>query len=118
MDSCIFCSIINKESPATIEFEDEDVIAFWDIEPKAPTHILIVPKKHIPSITDLKEIDAPLIGKMVMVAKNLAEKKGISEDGYRLCINAGKHSGQVVDHIHMHLLGGKFLGEMTTQSLS
>ncbi len=113
MEDCIFCSIVAKETPANIEYEDEEIMAFWDIEPKVEVHILIVPKKHIPSITDLQDIDSPLIGKMVMVAKLLAEKKGISEDGYRLVFNVGKHSGQVVNHIHLHLMGGEPLGEMT-----
>jgi len=112
MEPCIFCAIAKKESPATLEYEDEDVVAFWDVNPKAKVHILIVPKKHIPSITQLKEGDEILIGKMVMVAKKLAEKKGIAEDGYRLCINAGKHSGQVVEHIHLHLMGGGPMGSM------
>lgn len=112
MENCIFCQIASKQSPADLEYEDSEVVAFWDINPKAPVHILIVPVKHIPSVTVLTETDASLIGKMTMVAKHLAEKKGISEDGYRLVINAGRHSGQVVDHIHMHLLGGKILGDL------
>lgn len=112
MENCIFCQIATKESPADLEYEDSEVVAFWDVNPKAPVHILIVPIKHIPSITMLSETDAPLIGKMVMVAKHLAEKKGIAEDGYRLVFNAGRHSGQVVDHIHLHLLGGKILGNV------
>jgi histidine triad (HIT) family protein len=113
MEPCIFCAIAKKESPATLEYEDEDVVAFWDVNPKAKVHILIVPKKHIPSVTALQEgVDELLIGKMVMVAKKLAEKKGIADDGYRLVINAGKHSGQVVEHIHLHLMGGGPMGNM------
>ena len=112
MENCIFCQIASKESPADLEYEDSEVVAFWDVNPKAPVHILIVPVKHIPSIAVLSETDTPLIGKMVIVAKHLAEKKGISEDGYRLVFNAGHHSGQVVDHIHLHLLGGKILGDV------
>ena len=112
MDQCIFCGIGKKESPATLEYEDEDLVAFWDINPKAKVHILIAPKKHIRSVTELKKEDAELIGKMVLVAKDLAEKKGIAEDGYRLVFNAGKHSGQVVDHVHLHLLGGGPMGSM------
>lgn len=112
MDQCIFCGIGKKESPANLEYEDKDVVAFWDINPKAKVHLLIVPKKHIRSVTELKDEDAPLIGKMVMVAKKLAEKKGIADDGYRLVFNAGKHSGQIVDHIHLHLLGGGPMGRM------
>jgi len=112
-DNCIFCAIAKKESPATLEYEDEEIVAFWDVNPKAKVHILIVPKKHISSITELQEgVDELLIGKMVMVAKKLAEKKGIAEDGYRLVFNAGKHSGQVVEHVHLHLMGGGPMGEM------
>ena len=112
-DNCIFCAIAQKQSPATIEYEDEEIVAFWDVNPKAKVHLLIVPKKHISSVTELEEgVDELLIGRMVIAAKKLAEKKGISEDGYRLIFNAGKHSGQVVDHIHLHLIGGGPLGEM------
>lgn len=112
-DQCIFCAIAQKESPATLEYEDEEIVAFWDVNPKAKVHLLIVPKKHISSVTKLEEgVDELLIGKMVIVAKKLAEKKGIAEDGYRLIFNAGKHSGQVVDHIHLHLMGGQELDKM------
>jgi histidine triad (HIT) family protein len=112
LEPCIFCAIGKKESPATIEYEDDDVVAFWDVNPKAKVHILIVPKKHIPSVTELKEENVPLMGKMIWVAKKLAEKKNIADEGYRLTINAGKHSGQVVDHIHLHLMGGGAMEEM------
>ena len=112
MQNCIFCSVANHESPANIEYEDNDIVAFWDIDPKAPIHILIVPKRHIDSVATLQEADAPLVGKMVLVAKDLATKYGISTDGYRLVFNIGKQSGQMVDHIHLHLLGGRALGEM------
>jgi len=112
MDGCIFCAIGAHQSPAEIEYDDEEVVAFRDINPKAPVHIVIIPKKHVASLTELQEEDAALAGKMILVAKHLAEEKGISEDGYRLVINAGKHSGQVVDHIHLHLLGGKILGDI------
>src|SRR3989304_8063572 len=104
METCIFCAIIKKESPANLETEDDELLAFWDIEPKAPVHILIIPKKHIPSMTVLDQTDAHLVGKMFLLAKKLAEKHGLSENGYRLCINAGKQSGQVVDHLHLHLM--------------
>lgn len=112
MENCIFCAIAKKESPAELEYEDEEIVAFRDINPKAAVHILIVPKKHISSVTQLKNEDATLMGKMFLAAKKLAEEKGISDDGYRLCVNAGKHSGQVVDHIHLHLIGGETLGGM------
>lgn len=112
MDKCIFCAIAKKENPAEFEYEDGEIVAFADINPKAKVHILIVPKKHISSVTTLEEADVLLIGKMILVAKKLAESKGIAEDGYRLVFNAGKHSGQVVDHIHLHLMGGGPLGGM------
>jgi len=112
MDNCIFCAIGAKQSPAELEYEDSEIVAFDDIDPKAPVHILIVPKKHISSVTELTEADALLIGKMILVANSLAQKKEISEDGFRLVFNAGKHSGQIVDHIHLHLLGGKTLGDI------
>lgn len=112
MENCIFCAIAKKESPAELEYEDDEIVAFRDINPKAAVHILIVPKKHIPSVVQLKNEDAALMGKMFLAAKKLAEENGISDDGYRLCVNAGKHSGQVVDHIHLHLMGGEPLGGM------
>lgn len=112
MDNCIFCAIANKQSPAELEYEDNEIVAFRDINPKAKVHILIVPKKHISSVTTLEESDAPLVGRMILVAKKLAEKEGIADDGYRLIFNAGKHGGQVVEHIHLHLIGGGPLGSM------
>lgn len=112
MDNCIFCQIAKKESPANLEYEDNEIVAFWDTNPKTAIHILIIPKKHIASVTELKTEDETLVGKMIMAAKKLAEKKGISESGFRLTINAGKHSGQIVDHIHLHLMGGGPLGSM------
>jgi histidine triad (HIT) family protein len=112
MTNCIFCSIAQKQSPAEIEYEDEDIVSFPDINPKAKVHILIIPKKHIESVTVLKKEDGALIGKMVLVAKKIAEDKGISNDGYRLVFNAGRLGGQVVDHIHLHLMGGGPLGNI------
>ena len=110
-DQCIFCKLTQKKD-SSIEFEDDQVVAFCDINPKAPVHILIVPKKHIESIRQLHIEDECLVGHMVDVAKNLAREKGISDSGYRLVFNVGKDSGQVVDHIHLHLLGGKPLGDI------
>ena len=110
MDQCIFCAIANKQSPGELEYEDAAIAAFNDINPKAKVHVLIVPKKHIASVTELQESDIELVGRMVMIAKKLAEAKGIADDGYRLVFNAGKHSGQFVDHIHLHLIGGGPLG--------
>ncbi|MCL5407255.1 MAG: histidine triad nucleotide-binding protein [Patescibacteria group bacterium] len=112
MDNCLFCRISNGEIPTKFEYEDDEIAAFADINPKAPVHILIVPKKHIPSIAEVTDEDTELLGKMIMVAKKLAEVKGIANTGYRLVFNTRKHAGQIVDHIHLHLLGGKVLGSM------
>ena len=109
MKQCIFCQIINKEAPADIVYEDNSVIVFKDINPSAPIHLLIVPKKHIISINNLKEQDKELVGYMFLIAKKIAKKQGISEIGYRLIINVGKGGGQIVDHLHLHLLGRKDL---------
>jgi histidine triad (HIT) family protein len=111
--SCIFCSIIAGEVPSDILYHDDEVIAFRDINPRAPVHILIVPKRHIPSLNELTEEDAPLLGHMVAVAKKLAEGEGILERGYHLVINCGREGGQIVPHLHMHLIGGgRLLGKM------
>jgi histidine triad (HIT) family protein len=109
---CLFCKIIKKEIPAKIEYEDNEIIAIDDINPKAPIHILIIPKKHISNALDVKGKDAELIGKLVIKASDLAREKGISKSGFRLIFNSGPDSGQEVDHIHLHLLGGKPLGPM------
>ncbi len=106
---CIFCKIIAGEIPGDIVYQDEEVIAFRDINPQASTHLIIIPKKHIPSLADLSEADSPLIGHMVTVANQLARKEGIAEKGYRLAINCGEQGGQLVPHLHMHLLGGRRL---------
>lgn len=111
MNNCIFCAISSKESPATLEYENEEIVAFRDINPKAKVHILIVPKKHITSINDLADIDTLLVGKMLIVAKKLAAKIGIADDGYKLIFNVGRGGGQIVDHLHLHLLAGLPAGE-------
>ncbi len=106
---CIFCQIISGEIPADILYQDEEVIAFRDINPVAPTHLLIIPKRHISSLVHLSEIESSLIGDMVNTANQLAKSEGISESGYRLVINCGEQGGQLVPHLHMHLLGGRQL---------
>lgn len=106
---CIFCRIVAGELPSDIVYQDEEVIAFRDINPQAPIHLLIIPKRHIPSLTNLAEAEAPLVGHMVSVANQLAKREGIFEDGYRLVINCGEQGGQLVPHLHMHLLGGRRL---------
>lgn len=108
---CIFCKIINREIPADIKYEDEDILAFADIKPIAPVHILIIPKKHIESINDIEDNDQMLVGKMIIVAKNLAKETGISEGGYKLLFRTGENGGQEIPHIHLHLIGGAPLSE-------
>ncbi len=108
---CIFCRIVAGEVPGEIIYQDERVIVFPDINPKAPVHLLIVPKKHIPSLTHLPEADSPLTGHMVNIANRMAKEKGISEGGYRLVVNCGEEGGQAVPHLHMHLLGGRRLSD-------
>jgi histidine triad (HIT) family protein len=107
MTDCIFCKIIAGEIPSTNVYKDEQATAFRDINPAAPTHILIVPTKHIDSVNFLIADDEQLIGHLFMVAKNLAEKEGIAESGYRLTMNTNQEGGQTVFHIHLHLLGGR-----------
>ncbi len=111
----VFTKIINRELPATIVYEDEDIIAFVPIRLQAPVHLLIVPKKEIYTINDVSEEDTMLLGKLFLVAKKLAKEQGISETGYRLSMNINEDAGQSVFHLHMHLLGGKELGPMVTQ---
>ena len=105
----IFTKIINKEIPATIVFENDKVIAFKDINPQAPIHILVVPKKEIPTLNDIKEEDKELIGEVYLTIGKLAKELGIDEEGYRVIANCNEYGGQEVFHIHFHLLGGKKL---------
>ena len=109
MSYCIFCKIIKKESPASIIFEDDEIIAINDIAPKVRIHILIIPKKHIQSINQIEPKDKDLIGTLFLTAKQLAKEMGIAETGYRLIFDIGKDAGQTVDHLHLHLLGGEKL---------
>jgi histidine triad (HIT) family protein len=109
---CVFCKIINRELPAKVVYEDEKVIAFHDINPQAPVHILIVPKEHIPTVNDLEEKHAEVVGHVFLVAKKIAQDMGFAEKGYRILINCNKDGGQEIYHIHFHLLGGKPLGPM------
>ncbi|MCD6148838.1 histidine triad nucleotide-binding protein [bacterium] len=104
--ACIFCQIINKEAPAEIVYEDEKIIAFKDIHPVAPVHILVVPKRHIDSVEDLKEKDRELAGRLILVAKEVAQQFSINKSGYKLVFNVGRGGGQIIDHIHLHLIGG------------
>jgi histidine triad (HIT) family protein len=104
---CIFCKIIAGEIPSNLLYQDQDVIAFNDINPAAPQHKLIVPRRHIATINDLTLADAPLIGHMVLVAKKIAAENEMAESGYRLVLNCNSDGGQAVYHIHLHLLGGR-----------
>ena len=108
----LFTKIINREIPADIVYEDDDVIAFKDIAPVAPIHVLVVPKKEIPTINDISDEDALLIGKVYRVIGKLAKEFGIDKDGYRVVSNRNEHGGQTVFHIHFHLIGGNQLGTM------
>ncbi|MBU6153956.1 MAG: histidine triad nucleotide-binding protein [Bdellovibrionales bacterium] len=105
----LFTKIINREIPAKIVFETDSVIAFQDIHPQAPHHVLIVPKKEIPTINDLDRESAPLIGELFLAAKELAAKLGVSESGYRVVMNCNKDGGQTVFHLHLHFLAGRAL---------
>lgn len=109
MADSLFTKIINRQIPADIVYEDDDVLAFNDISPKAPIHILIVPKKQVETINDFQDEDAELIGKIVLAAKRIAKDKGLSEKGYRLVMNTNADAGQTVFHVHCHLLGGRIL---------
>jgi histidine triad (HIT) family protein len=106
MTDCIFCRIIKGDIPSTNVFRDDQVTAFRDIHPAAPTHILLVPNRHIDSVNVMTGEDEQLVGHMIKVAGQLAAQEGIAEGGYRLIVNTGPHAGQTVFHIHLHLLGG------------
>ena len=109
MEDCIFCKIIKKEIPSDIVYEDEGIIAFKDINPAAPIHILVIPKKHISSIVEIKKEDEAIIGRIYSVINKIAEDIGIKEKGFRVILNCGEDGGQEVKHIHFHLLAGKKL---------
>ncbi|MER3500210.1 MAG: hypothetical protein IMHGJWDQ_001837 [Candidatus Fervidibacter sp.] len=107
MEGCIFCRIVAKEVDSRIAYEDEEVVAFHDINPQAPVHILVVPRRHIPTLNDATEAEQALLGKMVLVAQRLAKELGVAETGYRLVLNTNRGAGQSIFHIHLHLLGGR-----------
>ncbi len=107
MSENLFLKIIKRKIPADIVYETEDVLAFRDINPQAPVHVLIIPKVHIRTVNDLMTDQAELIGKLFLAAKEIAQKEGLSEDGYRLVMNCNEAAGQMVFHIHLHLLGGR-----------
>jgi histidine triad (HIT) family protein len=105
--NCLFCNIVAGSIPANVVYEDDQVVAFRDINPQAPTHILIIPKKHISTINDITQEDGPLLAWLIQTAKKLAVDEGLSDEGYRLVFNVNSHGGQAVYHIHLHLLGGR-----------
>lgn len=107
---CLFCKINNKTIPANIIYEDKDVLAFDDIDPQAPEHILIIPRKHISTLNDIKDEDNSLVGRMIQCAAELAKRRGFEHSGYRTVFNCNDDGGQTVYHIHLHLLGGKAMG--------
>ena len=106
---CVFCKIVNKEIPAKVIYEDEEVLAFYDINPQAPIHLLMVPKKHIASIMEIDEDNAKILKRIAKVAQELARQNNIDKKGFRLVVNTGEEGGQTVNHLHFHLLGGRFM---------
>ena len=109
MSSCIFCKIANGEIPSNKVYEDEEIAAFHDLNPQAPVHFLVIPKKHIRNIMELKAEDTALMGRLLFKAQELAQSNGCVENGARFVINCKSHGGQTVDHIHCHVLGGRFM---------
>ena len=109
MENCIFCKIINKEIPANIVYEDAQAIAFKDVNPVTPVHVLIIPKKHVPSVNYLGFEDKELIGDLFLIAQKIAKEQKVAESGYRLSFNVGKDAGQTIHHLHLHLMGGEKL---------
>jgi len=106
---CIFCKIAAGQIPAKIAYQDDDVVAFHDLQPQAPTHILVIPRKHIATVNDLTPDDAALVGKLFLAARQIASEQGFAADGYRLVMNTNRDAGQSVFHIHLHLLAGRSL---------
>jgi len=110
MGDCLFCKIVRHEIPASIEYEDDRVLAFNDVNPQAPTHVLIVPKRHIATLSELSVEDDQLVGEIVRRAAAIARARGISAGGFRTVFNTNRDAGQTVFHIHLHLIGGRSLG--------
>lgn len=104
---CLFCNVLEKKIPADVVYEDDYALAFRDIRPVAPTHVLVIPKKHIAGIRDLTDDDAAAMGQVILAARKVAAKLGLDGDGFRLVINDGDHAGQTVHHVHVHVLGGR-----------
>lgn len=106
---CLFCRLAKRELPVDVVRETEDLLAVNDVNPQAPRHILVIPKAHVATVNDLKPEDAALLGRMVLLAKDIAEDHEFAEAGYRLVLNCNRHGGQSVFHLHLHLLGGRFM---------
>ena len=111
MEDCLFCKIIKGEIPSNKVYEDDEFLAFHDINPAAPVHILVIPKKHINSLTDIEKKDEQLLGKIYGIINKMAEEYNFKQDGYRVIVNCGKNGGQEVMHLHFHVLAGKKFGE-------
>jgi len=107
METCLFCKIVSKDIPAKIVYEDDRAIAFEDIDPKAPVHTLVIPKKHFSTLLDIAEADSDLMGHLLLVSREIARRKGIAERGFRIVTNCNPESGQSVYHIHLHVMGGR-----------
>ena len=109
MSDCIFCHIVARTIPATLVYEDDLVIAFDDINPQAPTHTLVIPRKHVTSIAELEDLDVGLLGRLMLAGSKISKLKGIADSGYRFVINTGANGGQTVSHLHLHVLGGRHM---------
>lgn len=107
--SCLFCKIVAKEIPATVIAENEHALAFRDIRPVAPTHVLVIPKKHVVSVAEASDGDGPMLGQLLLLARDVAKAEGLDASGYRLVVNNGENAGQSVFHVHVHVLGGRAL---------
>lgn len=109
-EDCLFCKIVRGEIPAQKVYEDDDVLAFRDINPEAPTHVLLIPKRHLPRVTDATPADTALLGKMLLGANTVAEREGVAVSGVRYVFNTNQDAGQIIFHVHMHILGGRPMG--------
>ena len=110
MSECLFCKIVARTIPAALVYEDDLVVAFDDINPQAPTHTLVIPRKHVTSIAELQESDVALLGRLLLAGNKIARQKGIADAGYRFVVNTGADGGQSVFHLHLHILGGRHMG--------
>jgi len=111
-ENCIFCKIANGEIPTEFLFEDDDVVAFRDLNPQSPVHILVIPRRHLPTLADASDEDAQLLGKLLLTGKKLAEREGVSDSGFRSVINCNPEAGQEVFHLHLHIMGGRQMRKM------